>query len=369
MEYDAAGAPPDGPDCLLAPAPESTAVYAYALRSGSISADDGAVAVELNLSRAAVSAAITGLVRLRLLREEPVAAGGTGRPGCRLVPVNPEVAAASLISPLDAQVHRQQAAISAIRTQLSAFRSHYDDTRGAGAAGAGVEELSDARDVATHLYAAAERCRHEVISFRPEGWLLPAPAGASLPPVSATALLDRGVRVRLLLQHAVRADIRSRAQLDRLVERGAEIRTAGELPRQLVIFDSESAFLIPDDQAASGRAGVAIRHRHAVRLLTEMVAPTWSSAQTYTVKEIGYHGVADNLHRTIVELLADGLTDEAIARRLGVSVRTCRRHIATVLRGLDAVSRFQAGVLASATGMVDRRRAGGHPGRHLHAVR
>jgi hypothetical protein len=30
-----------------------------------------------------------------------------------------------------------------------------------------------------------------------------------------------------------------------------------------------------------------------------------------------------------------------------MSVRTCRRHIAALLQNLDAVSRFQAGVLAA----------------------
>jgi hypothetical protein len=35
-----------------------------------------------------------------------------------------------------------------------------------------------------------------------------------------------------------------------------------------------------------------------------------------------------------------------------MSVRTARRHIATLMRELDAVSRFQAGVLAARRSLV-----------------
>jgi DNA-binding NarL/FixJ family response regulator len=91
-----------------------------------------------------------------------------------------------------------------------------------------------------------------------------------------------------------------------------------------------------------------IRSRSAVRLLLDLVESTWSAASPYVTKEIGYHEVTDHLHGTIIQMLAEGLTDDAIARRLGLSVRTCRRHIATLLRNLDAVSRFQAGVRVGA---------------------
>ncbi len=51
-------------------------------------------------------------------------------------------------------------------------------------------------------------------------------------------------------------------------------------------------------------------------------------------------------------MLAEGAKDEVIARRLGVSLRTCRRHIAEILETLQADSRFQAGVLAERAGLT-----------------
>jgi DNA-binding NarL/FixJ family response regulator len=51
--------------------------------------------------------------------------------------------------------------------------------------------------------------------------------------------------------------------------------------------------------------------------------------------------------------MAQGFTDEAVARKLGMSVRTCRRHIAALMGSLDAVSRFQAGVRAANTTLIE----------------
>ncbi len=57
--------------------------------------------------------------------------------------------------------------------------------------------------------------------------------------------------------------------------------------------------------------------------------------------------MTDDLKRSIVRLMAEGYKDEIVARRLGMSVRTCRRHIAEIMEELEATSRFQAGANAA----------------------
>ncbi|MET8624763.1 helix-turn-helix transcriptional regulator, partial [Kitasatospora sp. NPDC004669] len=51
-------------------------------------------------------------------------------------------------------------------------------------------------------------------------------------------------------------------------------------------------------------------------------------------------------------LLADGHTDDAIAKRLGVSPRTARRIATDLMERLSARSRFQAGALAAKAGWL-----------------
>ncbi|MET8630960.1 LuxR C-terminal-related transcriptional regulator, partial [Kitasatospora sp. NPDC004669] len=49
---------------------------------------------------------------------------------------------------------------------------------------------------------------------------------------------------------------------------------------------------------------------------------------------------------------ADGHTDDAIAKRLGVSPRTARRIATDLMERLNARSRFQAGVRATQAGWL-----------------
>lgn len=49
----------------------------------------------------------------------------------------------------------------------------------------------------------------------------------------------------------------------------------------------------------------------------------------------------------LVTLLLSGLTDDAIARQLGISSRSCQRRVAALMERLGARSRFEAGVKAA----------------------
>ncbi|MFE5090773.1 helix-turn-helix transcriptional regulator [Streptomyces sp. NPDC056638] len=95
------------------------------------------------------------------------------------------------------------------------------------------------------------------------------------------------------------------------------------------------------------------RELFAVRYLCEIFEQTWDRATPFAdAVSQGLEEVSREIHETIVRLLAAGLKDEAIARRLGMSLRTARRHIADIMEELDATSRFQAGAHAAARGLL-----------------
>jgi DNA-binding NarL/FixJ family response regulator len=56
--------------------------------------------------------------------------------------------------------------------------------------------------------------------------------------------------------------------------------------------------------------------------------------------------------RAILRTLSAGLTDEAAARRMGISLRTYRRRVAELMKVLDSDSRFQAGLRAGELGLT-----------------
>jgi DNA-binding NarL/FixJ family response regulator len=55
----------------------------------------------------------------------------------------------------------------------------------------------------------------------------------------------------------------------------------------------------------------------------------------------------------LITFLAQGLTDEAIGKRLGISSRTVRRRVAEITALLGARSRFQAGARAAEAGWLE----------------
>jgi hypothetical protein len=56
---------------------------------------------------------------------------------------------------------------------------------------------------------------------------------------------------------------------------------------------------------------------------------------------------ADPIDHELLALLATGMKDEAIARDLGISVRTLGRRVGRLLESLGATTRFQAGLQAN----------------------
>jgi DNA-binding NarL/FixJ family response regulator len=50
--------------------------------------------------------------------------------------------------------------------------------------------------------------------------------------------------------------------------------------------------------------------------------------------------------------MAQGLHDDAIARRAGISTNTVRRHIAAIMDRLDVTSRFATGAAAHRRGWI-----------------
>jgi DNA-binding NarL/FixJ family response regulator len=111
---------------------------------------------------------------------------------------------------------------------------------------------------------------------------------------------------------------------------------------------------VADLHGASGGEMTASRVRDdsVVAFLLDLFNNVWDAATPLDCFDSGYAEVADDLQRTIAGLMAKGFTDEVVARKLGMSVRTCRRHIAALMRDLGAVSRFQAGGQATRRGFV-----------------
>lgn len=126
------------------------------------------------------------------------------------------------------------------------------------------------------------------------------------------------------------------------------IRFLPELPLSAVLVDGEAA-LLPCGPASA----LVVRGSELVRPVAALFEYVWAGAMCVDEGICSDQLAASERRiRQIIGLLAHGYKDEAIARRLGVSVRTVRRLVSAALDHLGAESRFQAGVLAAQRGLT-----------------
>ncbi|MEU7699775.1 hypothetical protein [Streptomyces sp. NPDC039028] len=161
-------------------------------------------------------------------------------------------------------------------------------------------------------------------------------------------LLARGIAVRVLLDRR-RTDLADRVKvLIGLTGPCLETRVGVGLPTGLVVVDRCRSLLSATSADAPGGVahvlGESLTHRAVLPLFDAL----WQRAAS--VGGAGSPLTADQ--RQLLGLLAAGLKDESIARRLGVHVHTARRRISRMLDELGADTRFQAGVQAAIRGWL-----------------
>jgi hypothetical protein len=169
----------------------------------------------------------------------------------------------------------------------------------------------------------AGECVSEVMEFVGEGPQAWGDAVADRPPDHA--LLARGIRLRSLYPESA-AHIPQTLEYARwLTAEGGEIRTtAAGPPARMAIYDRSIA-LVAVYPARGGTDALLLSGADAVSVLAAHFDQAWDAATDLdALRWQDGEGATGRAHE-IQRLLAAGETDEAVARKLGVSVRTTRR--------------------------------------------
>jgi len=104
-------------------------------------------------------------------------------------------------------------------------------------------------------------------------------------------------------------------------------------------FRRGAAALLPWPTAGALLAAAVEAIRHGLRLLPRRPASTIRFAPT---AEPAWPAPLSARERELMELVAAGLSNKAIARGLGVSINTVKYHLASVFTKLDARTRAEA---------------------------
>ena len=162
------------------------------------------------------------------------------------------------------------------------------------------------------------------------------------------ARIDAGVRVRKVYNASILDDPAAAARLSVLAGVGLGVRLCRTpLSHETIIVDRKVA--ITAGPPVDGVRNYAIvQSPDVVAGLAMLFEATWDSG----VDLAEFDGPSlDERNREVAQMLGSGLTDEAAARKLGLSLRTYRRRVAELMELLEADSRFQAGLRARDLGV------------------
>ncbi|MBB4792906.1 helix-turn-helix domain-containing protein [Streptomyces nodosus] len=306
---------------------EGSRLYAHALRTGRIARAD----VE----------PVPCLMEFALLHPDPDDANW-------LRPIPPSVALAHRLNPLEREIAERRR----VSVELAeAFEPFMALSAQVSTPTHSITVLEGLERINTALDQATSECRSEMLTVQPSSRRLEHTLLQGLE--RDRPLIERGVRIRTLYQHTARYSPETLGYVAQFTDGKAEYRTIDELVERLIICDETVAFIPTRDDR---QVALELRHQGLVRYLIKVFEFMWSRAvplSTGAPYEAAPDGITEIQH-SIAKLLVEGHVDEAIARRLGMNVRTCRAHIAKLASALGSGSRAQLGYLIAQSGILDQ---------------
>ncbi|MFI8326345.1 helix-turn-helix transcriptional regulator [Streptomyces sp. NPDC085529] len=303
------------------------------------------LAEALDTDRPTVARALDTLADLALLRPT-ASAGSTG--GLRLVP--PRAGLGALLDRRQEELARTQLEIDASRAAVADLLTDYA-ALGRDPQGGGVERFTGEESVRRLQADLTGQARGEILALAPTTVSGGGPWEIDVP--LHLDLLARGVKVRILHLDSTDGIPERRRAVRELTRAGAEVRTLPSLPLHLRITDGENAAL-PLNPGDPDQGAVLLREPGALAGVRALFTHLWDQAAPlpYADGETGEPDTYSPQERALLRFLAEGLTDEAAARRLGISLRSERRMISGLSERFGAHSRFQLGLQAARSGLV-----------------
>ncbi|MEU6143872.1 helix-turn-helix transcriptional regulator [Streptomyces sp. NPDC047081] len=209
-----------------------------------------------------------------------------------------------------------------------------------------IEVASGEGAIAARLEEMYARAEHEVCLFDTPPYL--APPASQLH--SQADLLRRGIVSRGIYAASGLEDPDVLSRTWKMVELGEQARVLPSVPLKLLVVDGRRAMLPLTSSEAGGYCAVVVWHSAVTEALQKLFELAWQQATPLGRPE--GNGELTEDEQTLTRLLAAGMKDEAVARHLGVSLRTLRRRVSDLQERLGAASRFQLGLRVAQRGWL-----------------
>ncbi|MDQ1017524.1 helix-turn-helix transcriptional regulator [Streptomyces afghaniensis] len=265
-----------------------------------------------------------------------------------LRPIPPAVALSQRLNPIENEITERRRVSIELSDAFAPFMALSAQTT---TTSDSITVLEGSERINTALNLATAQCQTEMLTIQPSGH---RPERSLIQGLERDRpLIERGVRIRTLYPHTARYNPERLAYAGQLSDGKVEHRTIDGLVERLIICDETVAFIpTRDDQ----KVALELRHPGLVSYLIKVFEFMWDRAVPLSAGapyETAPDGITEIQH-SIAKLLVEGHVDEAIARRLGMNVRTCRAHIAKLAHALGSGSRAQLGYLIAQSGILER---------------
>ncbi|MFF7987449.1 LuxR C-terminal-related transcriptional regulator [Streptomyces sp. NPDC007901] len=222
-----------------------------------------------------------------------------------------------------------------------------------------VEVLEDNEEVAARYAHLLKGSTHEVLHLAKPPYVT-GPTAASGQGGTAQPQYRDGIRLRSVYDTEGFTDTVSLETALRGSAGGGEFRLSSRLPVKLVLFDRTTALLpLHDDRPSAG--SLVVHSPALVAALAALFETIWKHAVPVSLesrqdwpapRETRETTPLDERTQAILDLMATGMKDDAIARVLDISRRTVQKHVSEAGTALGARTRFQIALRAAERGWL-----------------
>lgn len=202
-----------------------------------------------------------------------------------------------------------------------------------------IVELRGLPNINRFLTSAVGDTEYELLTAQPDG-----ARSAEILDMAIerdTRALARGVKMRTLYQHSARRSVATRQYVDEVIKAGGEVRTLEEFFNRLIVVDRRLA-IVPGAEGA--HVAVVVHDPSLVAYIVDIFERFWERARPFTDRESATErDIADDVHDMTIRMLVEGHSDNASAKRVGVSTRTYAGYIASLKAEYGVETRFQLG--------------------------
>lgn len=265
----------------------------------------------------------------------------------------PELSIVALLGERVELLRRTYAAVGPLERVYRQTRRHEGDVPG-------TETVRGLAAIRSRLDQLNLRARDEIRMFMRHP-LITTDAGGSVRDPAP----NPHARYRTLYEKALLDDSAVVELIRRSVERGFQVRFAATLPVKLAIADDNLALIMTAESGGlrphDGAHPIALftEHPALVTMAVGLFEQVWSTAVPAPALDDGAltrtpqsGGPSDPDDRLLLSLLLAGLTDQTIAARLGVGLRTVQRRVRDLMDAANVDTRIQLGWQASRKGWI-----------------